>query len=207
MAHTVRIIKGKEEGFSAPAEQYSALLDQTAAEMVSTLPHVFRMLKHQARNNEGTGRMKDIGGSQIWALYSLANGRQLTSELARRFNVTNPTMTRIVDGLVDRKLVERIPDLEDRRCIYLQLTNEGKEAAHLANKQFHSQVVSFLSSLSEKQLSDIQVACRHLASLLPDGYLDAAFCPAQASMAEAETEVINGNAQAAPQGALKPLEV
>lgn len=49
------------------------------------------------------------------------------SELAECASVKRPTLTALVDGLVDAGLLRRLAVAEDRRGIRLQLTDEGRE--------------------------------------------------------------------------------
>jgi homoprotocatechuate degradation regulator HpaR len=46
-------------------------------------------------------------------------------EVAARASVLPPSLTRIVNVLEQRRLVRRIPSLEDRRRLYLSLTDSG----------------------------------------------------------------------------------
>jgi DNA-binding MarR family transcriptional regulator len=132
--------------------------------------------------------MRELGEQQVWVLYNLSRGRQLTSELARAFNVTMPTITRAVDTLVEKGYVERQPDADDRRRIYLQLTERGAEMSDYAHAQFRSAVSRFLSPLGDEQLRDIVIACKHMATLLPEGLYDyEGVCPVRpAALAGAE---------------------
>jgi DNA-binding MarR family transcriptional regulator len=69
-----------------------------------------------------------ISVSQCYALSALEGGGQLNmGDLAGRMRLTVSTMTRIVDQLVKRKLVERCTDPEDRRVCCVRLTGEGQE--------------------------------------------------------------------------------
>jgi DNA-binding MarR family transcriptional regulator len=148
-----------------------AAVEKAASALIATLPRMLRNIKQQVRNTELDHSVRDLGDSQFWVLHALAVCPQLTTELARNFNVTNPTMTKIVDGLVERGYVRRRPDHEDRRRIYLELTETGMEIARFAHEQFRSTLTRFISPLSDAQLADITLACRHLSTLLPvDGY-------------------------------------
>ena len=77
------------------------------------------------------------------------------SELARHYNVTDPTMSRIVDALVRKGYVARRPDLEDRRCIFLEITEQGTHLAGHVSEHLHRAIVRFLSALTEEQLNDL----------------------------------------------------
>ena len=164
MAQTVNRYKETEK--RAGSADHADALEQAALYMVQTLPRMFKTLKHRLRNSEA-GHI-ELGDSQMWALRLLAEGRHVTSDLAHHLNVTTPTMTRIVDGLVNKGLVERSHDPEDRRRIYLEVTGEGSECARKGHEQFRATLADYLSPLSNEQLEDIMRAFAHLQSLLPD---------------------------------------
>lgn len=62
-------------------------------------------------------------------------------ELAARMAVTPPAVTKRVDALTGRGLVERLPDAVDRRAVRARLTAAGRELVdgllpqHLANEE------------------------------------------------------------------------
>jgi DNA-binding MarR family transcriptional regulator len=56
-----------------------------------------------------------------------AQGATLTTHLARQVQVTVPTMTSRLDGLVERGLVQRQPDPLSRRQVRVSLTAAGEE--------------------------------------------------------------------------------
>jgi DNA-binding MarR family transcriptional regulator len=102
-----------------------------------------------------------------WVLHALCKGPHMTSTLARRFNVTDPTMTRIVDGLVRKGYVERHHDAADRRRIFLTITEPGARIGEQVHEQLHTALARFLSPLTPDQLEEITRAFQHLQSLLP----------------------------------------
>jgi DNA-binding MarR family transcriptional regulator len=55
------------------------------------------------------------------------------TELAARLTVKPPTVTRLVDGLVERGLVERLIDERDRRRSTHVITEAGRDAVRRAN--------------------------------------------------------------------------
>lgn len=170
--------KGEEQ-----ASKKSAALQEAATQMLATMPAMFRTIKQQARNDETHGPWRDLGGTQIWVLHALSKGIQLTSELARGFNVTNPTMTRIVDGLVEKGCVERHNDPHDRRKMYLRITDLGRDTEKQAECYFRASLAAFLSPLSEKQLAEIMRAFAYLQSLLPEENVESVgSCPVKGSL-------------------------
>src|SRR5262249_42888682 len=61
------------------------------------------------------------------ALHSIeTHGPMTAGQLAAHEHVQKPTMTRTIQALVDRELVERLPDPLDRRISWLRSTPAGK---------------------------------------------------------------------------------
>lgn len=174
MVHTRRIM---EEVKGAVEPGHGGMLQDVATELLSVLPRMIRVIKHSAKHSEQVGPLRELGESQVMVLFTLMHmGRQLTSELSRRYNVTNPTMTRIVDELVKKGLVERQPDTRDRRCIFLDLTESGRELAAVAHEHGRKALVEYLRPLSPEELTDVSRAFSHLRRLLPDAFRDQSHC-------------------------------
>lgn len=76
----------------------------------------------------------DLTPSQYRLLAYLSKGSVATSFVAGHLSVTRPSVTALVDGAVAKGLVERIPDLEDRRRIALALSPAGREALARADQ-------------------------------------------------------------------------
>ena len=150
---------------------HSRALDEAVTQMTFVGSRVYRQVKSMMMRDIGLPEnMRELGGAQAMVLQVLnGRGQHMTSELARMHNVTTPTMTRIVDGLVEKGLVERRQDPEDRRCIFLELTAEGKEIGADIDRRFRESMRKFLSPLSQEQLEDIKRAHQHLASLIGEG--------------------------------------
>jgi len=54
------------------------------------------------------------------------NGPMAASELARRLSLTRPQVTQFIDKLKDDKAVSRNNDLDDRRRVIVEITNQGR---------------------------------------------------------------------------------
>ncbi len=81
------------------------------------------------------------------------NDRYLTAKsIAGRMNVAKSRVTKIVDGLLRRKLVERTDDPEDSRVKLLKLTPEGEKLA--------AEIVSFRNELHLKVLDQFSLEQR-----------------------------------------------
>lgn len=63
--------------------------------------------------------------------YVEAGDRPLMSDIARKFHVTPPAATLLIDGLVKQKMLERLVDPADRRSVRIGLTKKGKQLLDL----------------------------------------------------------------------------
>jgi len=82
-----------------------------------TLARLARLLERSAGG--------DLSLSQYRVLGLLASGDEHASRLASRLGVAKPTLTSIVDGLVDRGYVRRDTADGDRRVVRLSVTPAG----------------------------------------------------------------------------------
>src|SRR5690606_28009310 len=70
----------------------------------------------------------DLTVDQWIVLKNLHENPELTNkEVAELCGKDQPTLTRIVDLLIKKKLVERIPHTQDRRALTLQITKDGEQ--------------------------------------------------------------------------------
>lgn len=98
----------------------------------------------------------DLSLPQYRLLAWLSRGEAAATALADSLRVTRPSVTSLVDGLVERGLVERHPDDEDRRRVAHVLTTEGKRVLRAAD-------------------SAVEKGLRRVAERLPVGEAERAF--------------------------------
>jgi DNA-binding MarR family transcriptional regulator len=73
--------------------------------------------------------------AQAATLEALADGALRLGELGRRLGIAPSTLSRNLDRLEERGLVERGPDPDDRRALRAVLTVAGNEAAAAVRRQ------------------------------------------------------------------------
>lgn len=72
-----------------------------------------------------------VTASQAYTLLALPRKANLTmNALSEAMGLANSTMTRMIDNLVERGLVYRRPDDEDRRAVRVGLTDQGARLRH-----------------------------------------------------------------------------
>jgi DNA-binding MarR family transcriptional regulator len=78
--------------------------------------------------------------AELRCLIHFAEERYLTSKgIAYKMNVVKSRVTKLIDGLVKKKMIQRIPDPEDSRITLLSLTSKGQQKLNEI-KAFHDYV-------------------------------------------------------------------
>ena len=96
------------------------------------LTRATRALALAARALERAAGARDLTLAQYRVLSLIAAGDERSSLLAERLAVAKPTITAVVDGLVERGFVAREAVAGDRRSIRLALTPDGPAALRAA---------------------------------------------------------------------------
>lgn len=101
-------------------------------------------------------KIYDFTSTQCYSLIELGKTNQMTMlDLSEKMNLNTSTMTRIVDKLVKRNLVERKRDEADRRIVLVSLTEEGTRSARKLNNSLSRYYERILENLPDGKISSI----------------------------------------------------
>ena len=110
---------------------------------------------------------EELGVSHILILGHLSvHGKRRLSDLAKVVGLTPPTVTHLSEKLVKKGLACRVKDEDDRRIIYLDITEAGKEILGRAHKE--GQVLR--RKLFEKLTAEERQNMLHIYKKLNRGY-------------------------------------
>jgi len=101
----------------------------------SDLPRAARALALAARALERAAAARDLTLAQFRVLALIDAGDERSSLLADRLAVAKPTITAVVDGLVERGFVAREAVVGDRRSIRVALTTMCVAALRAAEEE------------------------------------------------------------------------
>jgi DNA-binding MarR family transcriptional regulator len=106
-----------------------------------------------------------LGFTQLAALYVLADGGTLTiGELAESINRSPSATSRLIDGLVKRRLVERRAEEEDRRQKTLHLTPRGHAVLRVVDRSRADQFLSAVRPLPTAERAIVAMGVAALAT-------------------------------------------
>jgi len=123
----------------------SISLDECACQMLETVPLVMRTVRTEMRRH----RAADLSVPQFRTLAFLNRqaGASL-SQVAEHIGLTPPSMSLLVEGLVERKLILRNTHAADRRRVTLRLTARGESALEAAHGATQAALAGKLAALS-----------------------------------------------------------
>lgn len=113
--------------------------------------------------NEDTLKNENLSRPESFILLSIKPGEMLTgNELAARNRLSPSRMSRIVDHMIEKDLIVRKENSDDRRCVNLSLSKEGikkHEALTILKDQCESKIKS---QLHEDELAAVGNGLKYL---------------------------------------------
>lgn len=137
-------------------------LETTASELRYA---VFRL----TRRLRSVRAVDSLSDAQLAALGALrAHGRHTLSRLAEHERVTAPTMSTVVNGLAELGLVVRVPDEDDRRRVYVELTEQGEEVVAATIRRRDEALAGMIGEvdLDERELAVLREAAALLRKVV-----------------------------------------
>jgi DNA-binding MarR family transcriptional regulator len=119
--------------------------------------------------------MKQFAAEDIWAeasmreydvLYTLSKCREpiRISELNRHVLLSQPALSRLVDRLAERGLIEREPDPADGRGVLLSLTDAGRAVQrHIGRRHARGVARAMTAGLDPGEMAQLETICLKLA--------------------------------------------
>lgn len=111
--------------------------------------------------------MSGIQFAQFRLLYHLTTVPVMSmSALGNMLYISKPYMTTLIDTLIDEGMVERHPDLHDRRVINICIIEKGRKKLNEVRNQMRTEMKSLISSLQKSDLEDLRTSGEHLLDIV-----------------------------------------
>lgn len=127
-------------------------------EAYKKINHALVNLIHEIWDQEGkaiiTEEFKDLTNNEMHVIEAvgLGEGKNMSS-IARELKITVGSLTTAMNSLVKKQYVERRRSKEDRRVVFVRLTEKGRKA-YLHHEEYHRQMVqAILDRLDEGELA------------------------------------------------------
>jgi DNA-binding MarR family transcriptional regulator len=140
---------------SSPCGSTAADPGRCAEAVMDTVPLIMRFIRSNLQDEEGD--LPSVSQIRVLACLTANPGASL-SDVAKYINVTKATASNMIARMVDKGLVQRLEDPNERRCVVLNATSAGSEIYLTARQHAQKAVVDVLQSLSEEQKTKITEA-------------------------------------------------
>lgn len=112
---------------------------------------------------------EDLTNDQHYILrYIHQSGECTSSELADAFDVNKSAITAIINRMADRGLIQRTRDENDRRVIYLTLSEAGMALYQNCQERVRLLVESIITQFEENEIKAFMETYEKLAQILAD---------------------------------------
>lgn len=96
------------------------------------------------------------------------HGKLTMTGIGNHLSVPKPQVTTLIDRLVAEELVERLNDNKDRRIIYIQLTQKGKDRFQEIKDLMSESMKAALADLDEEVLNKLMQSSTAVCEALID---------------------------------------
>lgn len=150
----------------------SSQSDERCTEVLISLRKIIRAIDLRSRR-----LMQEAGftGPQLLVMQALARAEEITAgDLAKQVNLSQGTITSILDRLEKRELVKRIRSDTDRRRVFVSLTGEGRERLSVAPTLLQERFIQRFAELKEWEQHQMLASLQRLAEMMDAQDIDAA---------------------------------
>lgn len=132
----------------------------------AVIPWYLRELRTAIAEAEGDDRLTMPQLRCLQAIAAAGEAGTTTTRLAQLSNVTVPTMSSMVDGLVERWLVQRRPDPTNRRRVLLFMTENGEALVDRYEAIMDARHRAIVGPLERSVKTDLIAGLRAIATRL-----------------------------------------
>lgn len=118
-----------------------------------------RLLRHTwhslVRDHVPHDCSESLGNQAYWVLAATAKAPRRMADLAGMVEVSSASLTGIVDRLEERGLVTRCRSTEDRRVVWVGITDSGRDRVEAADRHIHERIGALLTPLTEDERTEL----------------------------------------------------
>ncbi|MCJ7841453.1 MarR family transcriptional regulator [Lederbergia sp. NSJ-179] len=137
------------------------LVDRYQAAMNSVYRGVNQILKEKIDPEITTDQFSTLQ-------YIRNNGRCTSTEIAQKFGIGKSAVTAQINKLYDKGFIERKRDEKDRRIVYLNLTQTGKELVELSETKLYPEIYKQLAHFNIEDIQKFIGLLEELAKLMEE---------------------------------------
>jgi DNA-binding MarR family transcriptional regulator len=143
------------------------ILEKVATDLLSITPLIFREIRRKLIKTTLADIDAGITPHHFEIIRLLEKeGKLHVAEIGDRLQIARAQMTKLIDKLVDLKLVERQTDVADRRIAIITLSTHGKAVLEEHKTSIMNAIRETMGQLSVEDLKDLSDTLRKLQDTL-----------------------------------------
>ncbi|PSR22875.1 MAG: MarR family transcriptional regulator [Sulfobacillus acidophilus] len=100
-------------------------------------------------------RSHELTLAQVQCLRILSIQPEQAGDLAKRLSMSSTSLTRILERLESRQLVDRIVDVHDRRRIWVRLTEAGQQTVSSLSSWYATPLFQAIQAMNPVELAEL----------------------------------------------------
>ena len=126
-------------------------------EQIEAISSNFSVIKRAfASSHRFTGLRFGITMTQASVLLVLLHeGRKTMGQMAEILGVSKGATTQLIDGLIESGCIERMVDDDDRRVVYIDLSERGKSYLDAVRAESSKRIAKLFEGLSDVEIQQI----------------------------------------------------
>lgn len=143
------------------------MTNMTMTEIVERYERATYMINRRLSSKVKEALPSDITPEQLFILrYLKRNTDVSSSELADLLCVGKSSITSIISRMVNKGHVVRIPSQEDRRVVYLSLTEEGERQHSRIEETIYHIIEPYINKIGEAKAFEYIAVLEHITEVL-----------------------------------------
>ena len=136
--------------------------DKNIDRILDNMMHIMPVFHRKLLRMDLGGVSENLTRLHFAIMGVLSTANMTMSDLAKVLMITKPQITHLVDQLVRLGIVDRMPDVTDRRVINLALTDKGRILLKEMKQKIKENTKNRLASLTAEELSEMSAALETL---------------------------------------------
>ena len=141
-------------------------LDQTIDQFWDTVPRVWNIIRGHVRTI--AAEQFDISVEQFHLLRHIRKGFTSVKDIAEARQISRPAISQAAETLVEKGLITRRQEVQDRRYVHLALTPQGDELLNQIFQQNRAWMKEQMAALSTDEIEAINSGLQRLKAVFDE---------------------------------------
>lgn len=146
-----------------------------AAELIKLMSKFKKIKFHNGEQDMPHKKVHNSEGMMLFTIHGFyesdepEKGKSMrASDLAKALNMSRPAVSKTLNSLEQKKLIERYEDKNDRRVVYIKLTQKGNNYVVHAQQKLDAFAKKIMMKLGEDELESLVRVLGHLYEIMKE---------------------------------------